>query len=145
MAKEDKDKGREPTPLEIMAWDMSRRGMTWKAIAKSLKLSEPTVGNYIKRVKEWVGRDPVAQSAEDEMHSLVPGAIKVYKHKIGDPDDKEALSAARDVLKSYGLIKDKTTVEHGGSVQINLKTEVKKQIENLAAAIGADGDDVSPE
>ena len=144
MADDNEKQAKEPTPKEIRAWDLVRRGMSATEAATKLDVSRQTVSNYVAVVQAWLGRDPIVAAARDEVERLAPEAATAYEEIIKDraPSSINArLAAARDILKSTGWLKEPPK-KFEGDLNLTVNEQVRKQIGNITAAIGADGDDI---
>lgn len=145
MADDEKKAAREPTPTELKAWDLVRHGMTSRAAGRQLGVSHVTVLTHIETVKAWLGEDPLLKAAKDDVEGLAPKAVTAYKEIIDDSSAtaiNARLSAARDILKSAGILKEPPKKVEG-DLNLTVNEQVRKQIANLATAIGVDGDDLS--
>lgn len=97
---------------QIAAWNLRQFGYTIAETAKALGIGERTVSTYTDEVNAYMGEDPVVQAAKARMVKLLPKCVNAYEEIVEDGEGMTRLSAARDVAKTYGVIKDKTEHTH---------------------------------
>lgn len=119
----------------ISAFTLHRLGWTQPQIGQAFNKSAPTVSRWIKAVRESGEYDisglPSERIALDRLMSMIPDALNRYHNTILH-DEKRGLDAARDVLKTFNIVKDKYEVQHGDLTDVP-DTELIADIERLLA------------
>lgn len=118
----------------MRALELRRTGMSTQAIADELGVHRSTVSQYLnsRDVKE------IIKAAQDRLKGLLEPAVDVYamslKNAAGDMTN--AQKAAKDILKTFGVIKENLELSH-----VFPKPTVIKRVDGTEVVLGSKTDD----
>jgi predicted transcriptional regulator len=137
---EPKDKPRQTVTQQAVdikrmrALELRRTGMSTQAIADELGVARQTVSGYLnsRDVKE------IIKAAQDRLKSLLDPAVDVYAMSLKNAkgDMTNAQKAAKDILKTFGVIKENLELSH-----VFPKPTVIKRVDGTEVILGTKNED----
>lgn len=119
----------------VSAVALYRLGWTQPQIAQVFGKSTPTICRWVKAVTESGDYDisglPSERMAIDRLMSMIPDALNRYHNTILH-DERRGLDAARDVLRTFNVVRDKVEIAQTDLTHVP-DSELIADIERLLA------------
>lgn len=113
------------------ALELRRKGLTTQAIADQLGITRQTVSEYLnsRNIKEMIE----AENRRFAQH--VAGSVDVYGYilSLAKTDPTNALKAAKDVLKTVGIVKETVDIAHSFP-----KPTIIKRLDGTTVVLGTE-------
>ena len=127
MARTKLSKERKLKPQEVACWQMRRAGHSIAEVAQYLGIGITTVKRYDNNVKAEFAEMPTVQAAKDHIMTIVPKATKAYEDLVSDKQAApQRLAAARDILITHGIVRNKIEIEDSRLTDDELLKEAQR-------------------